>query len=222
LCPDQGAADIAQMQQLPGFGDLARPRRVIHPPGAVEALQAVGLGVIAQRGQGGVLPGVGGGEQPLVECRRIQGGRGLRGGGQRQPAFGGVAGDRREPVGHRLRQHYLAVGADLEGFRVVHAVPDVQRSEDVLRVGREVGVDVDLGVATVFVGGRNRPGVDPVLSGGRFPVFLAFAQDQDVGDRVGAGDPAERLRRQAHRAHQVRSLGHVAPCPLGCAVHREV
>ena len=133
----------------------------------------------------------------------------------------------RRAVGDLCGEQFLESFADL--FRValeddveVAAEPSDHRSDVAYRVrGHVVGdrlVDVD---GHVLVSGHgDRIGVDPRLVGRAVERLFASAQNEHVGDGLGAGLAGERRGRQAHCADELGLSREVGAHGLGAFVER--
>ena len=117
-----------------------------------------------------------------------------------------------------LRQ---VVGADHQGRSPVHAVLHRHPPEHPVGVPQEVGVDPRNRSAPSPVPAEpDLLGPHPVVAAGRLAGFPS-AQDQQVGDHLGARRRAVRAGRQPDRADKVGGGVHLAPGGRVLRVHRE-
>ena len=127
-----------------------------------------------------------------------------------EPAFDAAGRDVGEG-GVQLRGRGCEISADLQRGRAVDAGSHLERAEDVVWSIVEVGVDVDL-LPVDEPRGDALPGRVRGLGAG-----FASTKDEEIRDGFGAGGATVCPSGQAHRAHQV---GHVAHLAAGGGVLR--
>ncbi|GES35190.1 hypothetical protein RAJCM14343_0437 [Rhodococcus aetherivorans] len=214
-----GAAGLGQLhhrltesdEHLPLLGQVLAAAADLGPaPAEGELLETV-LGLVEphRTGQHLVRVQTGSGAQPRrgerFYPRRI-GGRG----GEPETTGDGPVDERIELGAQLLGQGGAGVRGDPQRAPGIHAAPDGEGAQHPLRVLREVGVDpgprrlTGLGVDRFDLHGGLCP-VEGVLGGGGS--VLAAAEDEHVGDHVGAGLPVERAGGQTHRPDQITCGG---------------
>lgn len=199
----QVAGQVPHGQQVPQFGDLCLGH---------------GEGLVAGRGEDGEGAVVVGVDVALPsawpgQMRGREGGLGGSGcGGQ----AGGdrLVGDLGEDVlqfGWQVAQ----IADDADGFGSVHAVADDKLAQDVVGMVGEVGVEPDDGVVDPA-----RSGQGPAVVTGHAVAFPS-AEDEQVGDDLGAGGAAVGPGGQPYGAEQVSQAVHLAAGGGVSPVHGE-
>lgn len=206
------------------FEPLELARQVSQADHAAQASRLVALavgylgdgGAVAVPDHSALVDGV------FERCHMVRPDRDLRPSGRFR-----LAQRQRRAVGDLCGEQFLESFADL--FRValeddveVAAEPSDHRSDVAYRVrGHVVGdrlVDVD---GHVLVSGHgDRIGVDPRLVGRAVERPFASAQNEHVGDGLGAGLAGERRGRQAHCADELGLSREVGAHGLGAFVER--
>ena len=201
---DKRVGGIAEVDELAGLcfagpGDPAGLPGVSGP-----LLEATLLGVVAQGVQRGLFTVVCGGEQTGVEGALGDGGQRFRRCRQ-APSVGDRSGDDGfEQFAHLLGQFSAGPAGDNKVGAAVETVPHGNLAEHVAGMGLEVGVDVE-----AFLADLHRCRLQPdrlVLRGAR---LSAPAQDEQIGDRLGARNAREGLGGQSQGGNEVGTLRHL-------------